>query len=196
MIDTNLRKHVQTSFDSFAKTVQLHKVHPNVITTASLIVGLGSFASLSMGRPLPALVLLWVSGSLDVLDGTVARLSEKSSKLGAFLDLVFDRVVESALIFGFYFFMPQFSIFYFLFYIGMIFNFSTFMVAGALFPNDGRKSMHYDVGLVERTESFITFSLMMLFPRLIPLFLGIFNILMIITGIIRIKKIIAHERNQ
>ncbi len=189
MIDTSLRKYFQSGFNSLAVASRLTLLHPIQITVFALICGFGTFASLYFGKLLIALFLLWMSGLFDVLDGTVARLTGKSTKLGGYLDMIFDRIVESIVILGFYFYMPEYTLYYILFYIIVQFNFTTFMLAGALFKNSGVKSMHYDFGLVERTESFIVFSLMMLFPEYIPYILTIFNLLTLFTGILRVTRI-------
>ncbi|HJU14008.1 MAG TPA: CDP-alcohol phosphatidyltransferase family protein [Candidatus Nitrosotalea sp.] len=45
-------------------------------------------------------VLLLVSGFFDVVDGQVARATGKTSKKGAFLDSVFDKIAEVAIFLG------------------------------------------------------------------------------------------------
>ena len=45
-------------------------------------------------------ILLLVSGFFDVVDGQVARITKKSSKKGAFLDSVFDKIAEVAIFLG------------------------------------------------------------------------------------------------
>jgi archaetidylinositol phosphate synthase len=45
-------------------------------------------------------ILLLVSGFLDVIDGSVARVTGKSSKKGAFLDSSFDKIAESVVFVG------------------------------------------------------------------------------------------------
>ncbi len=194
MLDTNARKHVQKGFNSLAKGTGLYKLSPNSITVVAFIVGISSAVALALGETYIALVLLWISGALDVLDGTVARLTGKSSSIGAYLDIVFDRLVEGATIIGFFVFRPEFSLYYMLFFVGVLFNFTTFMLAGTLFKNNGKKSMHYDIGIVERTETFIAFSLMMLLPEYIYISLSVFTSLMFVTGIIRMHKIISHSK--
>ncbi len=194
MIDTKARGQFQRGFDRVSKKSGLTRIHPNVITVAALIFGIVSATLVALGYNFIAIVFLWVSGLLDVLDGTVARLTGKSSPFGAYMDLVFDRLVEAAIIIGCYILMPQFSIFYLLFFAGAMFNFSTFMLAGNLFKNTGKKSMHYDIGIVERTESFIFFSLMILLPDYIYIILTIFNVLMFITGTIRMIKIYSYTK--
>ena len=45
-------------------------------------------------------VLLLISGFFDVVDGQVARVTGKSSKKGAFLDSVFDKIAEVTIFLG------------------------------------------------------------------------------------------------
>ena len=45
-------------------------------------------------------VLLLVSGFFDIVDGQVARITKKTSKKGAFLDSVFDKIAEVAIFLG------------------------------------------------------------------------------------------------
>ncbi|HDI75273.1 MAG: hypothetical protein DRJ52_00610 [Thermoprotei archaeon] len=71
---------------------------PNACTTLSLLVGVLSSITLCTGNYLCSTALILLSGILDALDGTVARLSGKVTKLGAFIDSMFDRLVDSAVI--------------------------------------------------------------------------------------------------
>ena len=45
-------------------------------------------------------VLLLISGFFDIVDGQVARITGKSSKKGAFLDSIFDKISEVAIFLG------------------------------------------------------------------------------------------------
>ncbi len=189
MLDTNARKHVQKTIDSICIHTHLTTLHPNIITILAFIIGIVSAIMIAMNQLYIAFTLLWISGLFDVLDGSVARLTNTSSKFGAFLDLVFDRMVEASIILGFYFLQPQHAFFYLLFFISVLFNFSTFLVAANLYVNTGIKSMHYDVGLMERSESFIAFSLMLLFPIYQWIILFVFTILIFLTGIIRTLRL-------
>ncbi len=189
MLDSNARKYIQKSMNAIATYSGLVRLHPNVITTMAFVVGLVCAFTIYRGYTIAAFVLLWVSGALDVLDGTVARLTNKSSKFGAYLDMIFDRMVEAAIILGFYLLAPQHALTYLLFFVVVLFNFTTFMLAGNLFVNTSVKSMHYDFGLAERTETFIFFSLSILFPPYIVIILNIFNALTFVTGVVRIVRI-------
>ena len=83
-----------------------------------------------------------------------------------------------------------------LFYIAVIFNFTTFIVAGALFKNDSEKSMHYDVGIAERTETFIVFTMLATFTNYINPILMVFNSVIFITGIIRFRKVLKYSHHK
>ncbi len=189
VLDSRMRKYIQKAMDGIAKYSGLIYLHPNVITTIAFILGLGCAFAISRGFSIIAFCLLWVSGTLDVLDGTVARLTGKSSQFGAYLDMIFDRMVEAAIIVGFFFLAPEHALTYLFFFVAVLFNFTTFMLAGNLFKNTGVKSMHYDFGLAERTETFIFFSLLILFPSYIVIILNVFNAIVFLTGIVRIIRI-------
>lgn len=45
-------------------------------------------------------ILLLVSGFFDIVDGQVARITGKTSKKGAFLDSIFDKIAEVAIFLG------------------------------------------------------------------------------------------------
>ncbi|MBV1756251.1 MAG: CDP-alcohol phosphatidyltransferase family protein [Dethiosulfatibacter sp.] len=189
MIDTKIRPLVQTLFNDMGRWLVKTKIQPNQISIGAFVAGLFSAGFIAFGQVFSAIALLWVSGLLDVLDGTVARLSGKASRYGAYMDLIFDRLVESSFVFGFAIWHNQHHWVFYLFFIGVIFNFSTFMVAGALFQNKSDKSIYYDFGLVERTETFITFTLMALFAQVAVYILMVFNLLMFLTGIVRFYRI-------
>ena len=193
MIDSRYRNAIQPVFDQLGRVLISLSLTANTITCLAFFLGILSAVCLGIGKPLWALGLLWTSGLLDVLDGTVARLTGTSSLVGAYMDLIFDRLVEAAVILGFVYIQPIYYISYIFFLIGVIFNFTTFMVAGSLFKNTGLKSMHYDVGLAERTETFIVFSMMMLFQDNIGMILTLFNGVIFITGLIRFGKVLRYS---
>lgn len=194
MIDTKLRKSVQPIFDTLAKGFVKLKITPNTITGLAFVIGTCSAIFIGLNFMMPALICLWLSGLFDVLDGTVARINGQSTPVGAYMDLILDRMVEAAVILGFYHAFPEYTLMYLLFFIAVLFNFTTFIVAGAIFKNDGKKSMYYDVGIAERTETFIVFSLMMLLTSYIYWILLVFNAIVFLTGIIRFYKVIKYTK--
>lgn len=194
MLDSKCRAPFQGGFDSLAKVLLKIKLSPNQITVAALLTGCFSGFIIAHGYLMLGLVALLLSGLFDVLDGSMARLSGKSSNTGAYMDLIFDRMVEAAFIIGYFLYMPHIALSSLFFFAGAMLNFSSFMLAGSLMKNTGQKSIHYDVGLVERTEAFICFTLMLVFHEYAVLILTVFNILMFYTGMERMIRIIKIEK--
>jgi phosphatidylglycerophosphate synthase/putative flippase GtrA len=73
---------------------------PNAITSLSFALALAAAVAVAAGRFALGGWLFVMAGSLDFLDGRVARSTGRTSPSGAALDSVLDRYVESALIAG------------------------------------------------------------------------------------------------
>jgi CDP-diacylglycerol---glycerol-3-phosphate 3-phosphatidyltransferase len=76
------------------------RVRPNVLTLCGLVVSLVAAGFASMGRFVPAGLLLLVAGAFDALDGAIARRTNQSSRFGAFLDSVLDRYADLSVLLG------------------------------------------------------------------------------------------------
>lgn len=148
---------------------------------------------LYLHRSIWGVALLGLSGFCDTLDGSLARAKNLSSPRGAVLDIVSDRLVELAILIGLYLYAPQERG---LLVIGMLGGaflcVTTFLVVGIFQENHSEKSFHYSPGIMERTEAFIFFSLMILLPpffaSLAILFIGLTSL----TAFIRITQFIKH----
>jgi CDP-diacylglycerol---glycerol-3-phosphate 3-phosphatidyltransferase len=82
--------------------VLLHRLHvsPDQVTFGGLLLSIAAGAALAANR-FPLATLLLLAGSLcDVLDGSLARLSGRSSRFGAFLDSTVDRYAEMTVFMG------------------------------------------------------------------------------------------------
>lgn len=193
MIDSKLRNPVQPLFDKIAKQFVRLGVTANQVTVLAFVVGIAASISIGFKYMYLAVVLLWLSGTLDVVDGSIARMTGKSSPKGAYMDLIFDRMVEAFVVLGLYAAYPEHAWMYLIFFVAVLFNFTTFIVAGALFPNTGKKSMHYDIGIAERTETFIVFTLLLFLPQYIYYILLMFNVVILMTGVLRFYKVITYK---
>ena len=72
-------------------------INPNALTFVGLFLNFGAAYVVWIGQlRLGAVAFLFASG-FDMLDGALARLRGKESRLGAFLDSTFDRLSETAL---------------------------------------------------------------------------------------------------
>ena len=80
-------------------------ITPNMLTSISLVIALLGFLLVfryKSGLILAAVIL--VSGLMDALDGSLARITNTSSKRGAFLDSFIDKVCEAIFIIAFLYF--------------------------------------------------------------------------------------------
>lgn len=189
MIDTLLRKYLLKFENKAVKPFVKLNISPFVITVVSFITGLSSSVVLFFGMKYCFLILLWMSGLFDMLDGTAARALKKNSPIGAVADLLSDRLVESSIVLAFYFFNKDLAFPLMLFLCSIIFNFSTFLTAGSLFKNNGIKSMYYDTGIIERTETFIIFTVSVIFVKYNYWIFIVSACLIYLTGILRSIKI-------
>lgn len=76
------------------------KLSPNTATITSGLFGTLAGLLIYNGNLLMAGLLIIAHQTLDIVDGNLARLTNRSSKLGAMLDLHFDRVVRTSLLLG------------------------------------------------------------------------------------------------
>lgn len=70
-------------------------VTPNMITVLGFLVTLGAAVVVAQGRFLLGGLILIAGSVSDMLDGAVARATGKTSKGGAFLDSVLDRLSDA-----------------------------------------------------------------------------------------------------
>jgi phosphatidylglycerophosphate synthase len=75
----------------------LRGVPPNMITLMAFALGIGAAAAVVYDALMLGLVL-WIANRVaDGLDGTVARLAERQSDFGGYLDILLDFVVYGAI---------------------------------------------------------------------------------------------------
>src|SRR6476469_8666989 len=77
-----------------------HNVSPNTITTVGTLLTVAAGVVYATGHIMTAGWLMAVTAFFDVLDGSVARRTGRSTKFGAFYDSSLDRVADGALMAG------------------------------------------------------------------------------------------------
>ncbi|MEH6991973.1 CDP-alcohol phosphatidyltransferase family protein [Neobacillus drentensis] len=113
-----------------------------------------SKCSCLLWHPITGVVVHWVSGFLDAVDGSMARYSKSSSAWGTVLDVTFDRVVETGILVALALRHPEPNILFLflLLAISIVFTMTIFLTVGALSEKETYKSFYYQPGLAERTE--------------------------------------------
>ena len=86
--------------DPVANWLVRRGVHPNTITIVGTLCTVAGGVIYATGHIRTGGWFLGLTALFDVLDGTVARRSNKSSTFGAFLDSTLDRVADGALLGG------------------------------------------------------------------------------------------------
>ncbi len=187
-MDSKYRSKYQTLLiNPLLKSPFIQRLNPIGISLCSLIAGLMIPTFLGMQCPLFAICFLVVSGFLDTLDGSLARSLSTDSNRGAAIDITFDRIVEIAIILGLFLVEPKVRGLYCLLMLASILIcITTFLVVGIFTANGSKKSFYYSPGIIERTEAFLFFAAMILFPKAFVLLSVLFSLLVTLTGLMRL----------
>jgi archaetidylinositol phosphate synthase len=165
------------------------EISPNQLTIISLCFGFAILLFSWVSLPFLAFLSLLLSGYFDTLDGSLAREKEEASPAGAALDIFCDRAVESLIILSLFLQNPQErGLLCILISCSILLCVTSFLVVGIFSEKNGEKSFHYSPGLMERTEAFIFFGLMLLFPSSFFFLAILFSLLTLATGIFRLYQ--------
>ncbi|MGO9061007.1 MAG: CDP-alcohol phosphatidyltransferase family protein [Candidatus Binataceae bacterium] len=145
---------------SRAASVLYHAgLRANYVTAAGGLLGTVSGLAFARGYNAAALAALWISASLDAVDGTVARNFEHPTPIGGVLDLSLDRVVEAMVLLGIAWRRPFLDFAALTVLASWYVNITVFLAVGAA-VGAGTKLIHYPPGLLERTEALVFFTLL------------------------------------
>lgn len=191
MLEKHLRHYLQSLFiDPVAKKLlKWPFVSPSHLTIVGCLIGVLSAIAVGFGWSWTGVCLLFLSGYFDTLDGTLARLHNRTSPFGSALDIVTDRIVEFSIIIGLYKIYPDIDALFSLLMLGSILVcITSFLVVGIFSENKGKKSFHYSPGLIERGEAFLFFGFMICSPSLFPTLALIFSFLVFLTAVLRLYQ--------
>ena len=188
MLDTHGRKYVQPTINKIAEVaIKLH-LTPIKLTIIALLMGLFAALLNALDWTLLSIIILWLSGFIDALDGTVARLTNSKSDLGAFLDITFDRIVELAILYSILLKHPEHAMMLFILTSTFVLSLTVFLTVGSMANNQTEKAFYYQAGITERTETFIFYTLMIMFEQFTHYIGYIFALLVLITVFTRFKE--------
>jgi phosphatidylglycerophosphate synthase len=78
----------------------LSRIHPNVLTFLGLVINIAAAYLLAVGQFRWAGVVIIGAGLFDMVDGRVARETNRVTRFGGFFDSVLDRYSDLALLMG------------------------------------------------------------------------------------------------
>ncbi len=94
------RLRVQKVILLIVRGLALSKIHPNVLTFIGLLINIGAAALLAAGQFRWAGVVIIGAGLFDMVDGRVARETNRVTRFGGFFDSVLDRYSDLFLLMG------------------------------------------------------------------------------------------------
>ncbi len=195
MLDTHARHIVQPIIERTANLFTRKHLTANQVTWFAFLLGSSTGVLIIYHHPIWAVLVLWISGFLDAVDGTMARNQSTTSRWGTLLDITFDRIVELSVILGIAIVYPQTQFVLLILTASIVVSMTIFLTVGALSEQKGIKSFYYQAGVAERTEGFILLSLMVLIPNWLMGITIIFIIVELFTAMQRVveaKKILSN----
>src|SRR5713101_4107177 len=144
----------------------LSKIHPNVLTFLGLVINMGAAALLATGQFRWAGVVMIGAGVFDMVDGRVARETNRVTRFGGFFDSVLDRYSDLALLMGLLVYYATINRF---FYIVL----TAIVMTGSVMVSYTRARAENTiprckVGFLERPERVVLLIIGCLFDRMAP----------------------------
>lgn len=99
-IDQRARDISRPTLEAIARSLAKWNISPDAVTYLGLVLTVGVAVLAALGEIRWAGVAYVVAAVCDALDGTLARVSGKGSRFGAFLDSSIDRFEESIVFLG------------------------------------------------------------------------------------------------
>lgn len=137
----------------FERFLVKRRVSPNAITVLAMFVSFGSGVSIALGHLATGAWLYILSGTLDIVDGRLARATKRSSAAGGFLDSVSDRWAEAAVFTGFAWFLKDSN-----WFLAVIVALAGSMMVSYVRAAGEVRGTLLDGGLMKRPERILTVS--------------------------------------
>ncbi|HLD59264.1 MAG TPA: CDP-alcohol phosphatidyltransferase family protein [archaeon] len=170
----------------------------NQWTIISIIPAIAAFYFLTKEQFLFGAVLFFVSSALDLVDGSVARVTGTVSKFGAYLDTITDRYIEAIILFGLLFaslpefFLPAFAWIFLFFFGGTM---TTYAKAAAKEKEIISEGKELKGGILERAERLLILFAGILLAIANPLFLTYtLALLAVLSNISALQRILIAKK--
>jgi CDP-diacylglycerol--glycerol-3-phosphate 3-phosphatidyltransferase len=86
--------------DRIVRWLALSRIHPNVLTFLGLVINILAAWMFARGKFVGAGLVVLGAGLFDMVDGRVARATDRVTRFGGFFDSVLDRYSDLALFMG------------------------------------------------------------------------------------------------
>ena len=100
MLTQFLRRQTSGILEPIARTIRVTNISPNVLTVIGFLLTVCVAGVLAAGYLQVGGILMVAAAIFDAIDGTLARVTNRTSRFGAFLDSTLDRYSEAVTFFG------------------------------------------------------------------------------------------------
>jgi CDP-diacylglycerol--glycerol-3-phosphate 3-phosphatidyltransferase len=97
---TTLQQEARRTAERVVAPLARLGVTPNGLTAFGLLLNGAAAALLAVGATVPGAVMVLFAGSFDMLDGALARVTNRKTAFGAFFDSTIDRYSEAVVFLG------------------------------------------------------------------------------------------------
>src|SRR5262245_38157825 len=152
------------AIDHIVRWLALSRIHPNVLTFIGLLINCYAAWLLSSGQFFYAGLVVLGAALFDMVDGRVARATDRVTRFGGFFDSVLDRYSDLALFFGLLVFYANINRFFYIVLTAIVMTGSVMVsYTRARAENSIPKCK---VGFLERPERIVLVILGALFERM------------------------------
>ena len=155
-----------TAINHIVRWLALSRIHPNVLTFLGLVINAWAAFLFAQGRFRAASAVVIGAGLFDMVDGRVARATDRVTRFGGFFDSVLDRYSDLALFVGLLVYYASINRF---FYIVL----TAIVMTGSVMVSYARARAECTiprckVGFLERPERVVLIIIGALFDRMAP----------------------------
>jgi len=152
--------------DRIVRALALARIHPNFLTFLGLVINIIAAWQFARGRFLAAGIVVFVGGFFDLVDGPVARETNRVTKFGGFFDSVLDRYSDLALYMGLLVYYASIDRFFYIILTAIV-------MTGSVMTSYTRSRAENSipsckVGFLERPERVVLIILGAVFDRMAP----------------------------
>jgi CDP-diacylglycerol--glycerol-3-phosphate 3-phosphatidyltransferase len=164
------------------------------LTWCALAISLIAGVAIATNHPIIGGILVLLSGLFDILDGSLARLTNQSTRFGALLDSTFDRISDAAILLGILVLYIQSggTLEILLSFLALIFALLTSYVRARA---EGI-GISCPVGLFTRTERVIILAFGLLFSPLCKITVLIALLLLVVFGLVTVVQRLVYVWRQ
>lgn len=193
-VRVQFEQHVREAVAQLVRrTIARAPITPNTLTVIGTLMTIATVPLISRGYFLAAGLALILTSVFDMLDGALARVTQRTSAFGAFLDSALDRYSDALLLFGFFMYFQHTAP-------GAVESTLTFLATiGTLLTSYMRARAEAvgfacKVGLVERPERMVLMILGLLSGWVAPM-LWVLALLTNVTALQRLLHVWHSERS-